>query len=406
MTEVAHPTLVDDSGTGQDGTSVDKAYFDAYDVAINALIHDSGNATVTPADIIDEVVTARGSLASLDARLDVSLENDGTLKNQSGLVTTTQAAASVLKNLGWDTRLVLWPDGDAAAPAGFTKSGAGAVVARCGSGLGDTTSLDFSPWCTKLTYGSAAAKLTKTIVAAADYDQGWDGKKITIAVRCKASVANLASVVVDDGAGTTRGGTLGNTTYHTGDGTEGWIYVTHTISTSATKLEFYLETAQAGSAYFGAYVICWGEIVPSTYIEDRWGEFYMGIQVRGTIATGDGQGDWVGKVPRDCYYMGMAGAALTGPVGAAMTFSVEKSTDLSSWADIYSTAPDIDDGDKEIDDDARTEPDGTYANRCLKAGDYIRLNVDQVGSGTAGDDLIADFMFIVPLPELDYHKAG
>ena len=406
MTLLVHPAITDDSGDGQSGTAGNKAWFDALDVLINALVHSTTNTGVTPEDIIDEVVTARGSLGSLGARHDVAHNADGTHKSQAGLVTTAQAAASNMKNLGHDTRLVLWPDGDAAVPSGFTKTGAGAVVARCGSGLGDATSLAFAAWCQKLTYGSATAVLTKSFLAPGDYDQGFDGQKITIAVRCKASIASLASVVIDDGATQTRGGSGGNGTYHDGDGNDQWIYCTHTISSSATKLEFYLQVTQAGSAYFGAYMIVMGEIVPTVYSAERWGEFYMGIQIRGNLAVADGQNDWVGRVPRDCIFMGLAGSVATAPTDADdIEFTAEKSTDLSAWVDVYTTSPDIDLTEKEIDDGARTVPDGTYANRCFKAGDYIRLNIEQVGNVVTGADLCADLMFHVPMPELDAHKV-
>ena len=78
MTQVSLPSNTDDTGGGTDGTAFDAAYWTSVGTAIDTLCHSSGNPTVTPADIIDEVVLARGGLASLDTRLDVEHNNDGT----------------------------------------------------------------------------------------------------------------------------------------------------------------------------------------------------------------------------------------------------------------------------------------------------------------------------------------
>lgn len=72
------PAIVDDTGTGEDGTELQKSFFDTIESALEALIF---SGTVSAADIIAEVLTARGSKASLDARLDASLDNAGLIDN-------------------------------------------------------------------------------------------------------------------------------------------------------------------------------------------------------------------------------------------------------------------------------------------------------------------------------------
>lgn len=57
--------VTDDDGTGQSGTIANAAWVDAIEASINALIHSAANPTVTPEDIIDEVVAARNGAASL-----------------------------------------------------------------------------------------------------------------------------------------------------------------------------------------------------------------------------------------------------------------------------------------------------------------------------------------------------
>jgi len=75
-----------------------------------------------------------------------------------------------------------------------------------------------------------------------------------------------------------------------------------------------VESAQAGTQpYFGCFMVVFGEITPTIYFPERMGEFYMGGQVRGALAVADYQNDWQGRVPRDCIYMGLAGAVKTAP---------------------------------------------------------------------------------------------
>jgi hypothetical protein len=253
----------------------------------------------------------------------------------------------------------------------------------------------------KVTNSGATAKLTKAIILAADFDAGFYGKTVTVAVRCKTDKASAASLVIDDGATTTRGGSTGNGTYHDGDGTEKWIYATHTISGIATKLDVYVEMAVAGSTYFGAYMLVQGSVVPTVWAPERWGKLFMGFQVRGNLAVGDGLNSWQARLPIAAYCIGLAGSVATAPLTTAIIFDIDKSVDLSVWNAIYSTLPDIDATEKEIDDGARTVPNGTYAYRCFKESDYFRVNINQIGTGTVGAELTADVGFIAPMPDLE-----
>jgi hypothetical protein len=74
------PVVTNDSGTGQDGTVINEAFFDAIRASIEDEVFGTTNPSVGASAIIDEVVQARGSVGSLDGRLDVSLENTGELK--------------------------------------------------------------------------------------------------------------------------------------------------------------------------------------------------------------------------------------------------------------------------------------------------------------------------------------
>lgn len=403
------PAFTDDSGTKEDGTPIAQATLGVgsggatMKASIEALIHSATNPTISPADAIDEQVTARGSKATLDERLDVVLNEDGTLKSQASLQTVETTRTMIgARNLFPDSLCKLWPDGDAAAPWGWTLSGAGAAVARAGTGLSDTQTLRNSAMCIKLTRAGADAKVTRVLISSTKFKAGLRNRVITVGCAALAPLANQASIVVDDGVTTTRGGLTGNATYHSGGGTEEWLYLTHTISGSATKLDIYVEVANSdGAAYFGALVAAFSDVAVEDWSPERMGSLYAGIAVFSTLTTGDGKTLPQIRVPRAGLFMGLAGAVATAPTGQAVTFDCDKTTDLSSWVAIYTTKPDIDAGEKEIDDGARTAPDGTYARRCFNEGDFIRVNIDQVGSGVAGADFTGDLMFLCPLNDLE-----
>lgn len=70
MTQLSSSLLpTDDTGNLTSGTSTDRAFFSTWRDGINTLIHSATNPTVTPVNIIDEVVTARNGQASLNAYL-------------------------------------------------------------------------------------------------------------------------------------------------------------------------------------------------------------------------------------------------------------------------------------------------------------------------------------------------
>ncbi len=399
---VSWPTVTNDDGSLTVGTPWAKAISDAIKASIEDQVHSTANPNLKPYQITDEVKTARGNLASLAAWGLVEHTVDGEHVISSTYVTAAKAGdAGIFRNLDTDSLLNNWPDGDAAAPAGRTLAGAGASIARV-SGLPFPA---WGNWSARLSYGSANASLTKTILAAADYQQGYDGKKITVACRCLASVVNQASIVFDDGAVQTRGGSTGNVAplFHAGNGTETWIWATATIDASATKLEYYVESAQAGSQpYFNCFMVVLGEIVPTVYQPERMGEFYMEIQVRGELVAGGGQNNWRSRLPRDCIYRGMMGRVYVPPTGAAVILDVERFT--GSWDSPYGTRPDILIGETEI-DSARVVPNGLLQFRCFKANDLFRFNIDQIGSVNPGEDLTANFLFSMPMPELDVHKV-
>lgn len=262
------PVVTDDSGPGTDGTIGNKAWYDAVLAAINLQVYDATRPTWKPKDLYAEIEAARGSEASLDARLDESLNEDGTLKEQADLITVTQLRALIgNKNVAANGDLRLWTNGPALAPDFFVLSGAGAAIARTGSGEADTFSFNAGQYAAKITFGSAAAKLTQTTISATVFGNfaRVKGKKFSVAMLGQTGIASHLSIVVDDGVTQTRGGQAGNGTYHTGGGTPEVLYCTHTISNSATKLEVYAEVAAAGAGYVGGFAYIFSENAPSDW---------------------------------------------------------------------------------------------------------------------------------------------
>lgn len=256
------PAGLDDIGNGQSGLELDKAYFDAVEAAIEAYIVSGTNPTITPADIIDEVVDARGSKATLDSRLDVALNDDGTLKSQAGLVTQDQAKSILGRNgMVANDDFRLWPDGDTDAPACYTLSGTGAVIQRCGTGLVDTAR-KVGDFCARITYGSASAKLTQQLLPAAAFSRADFMKGVKVGFGCWIYTASpsQARVVCDDGSVTTA------TDFHTGGASWEFLSSVHTIDTGASKLDIYVEVAGAGSAYFDGLTLIVSDIAPLSWV--------------------------------------------------------------------------------------------------------------------------------------------
>ena len=389
----AWPATADDGGDGLTGTEVDVAFIAEMEDCINELIHSTTNTAVTPEDIIDEVVSARGGLLDLDTRLDVALNNDGTLKTQAGLVAVADLALSQQKNLMPDALLNMWPGGVAVAPWGWTLAGGGAAVA-----LEDTTIMDWGTYSARITRAGADATLTRTLIAAADFPDGMQGKEITVAMRCICATPNTASLVVDDGVGTTRGGETGDGTSHSGDGNEHWIYCTHVLDAAATELDIYMEVRDNNvAAYFGAIVVCLGKFTPTVWLPDRWGIMPVPIVIRGAAAADTPINDFELPMPVACMLNQTMMHCQTVPNGSDYIIQPQKAT-----VAVYATDPEIPDGtDTNLTAGEGEAADGaTQDLRCFNKGDL--LEVDCTDDGTADTaDVMIQILFDVPLGDLD-----
>jgi len=381
------PAYVDDSGTGRDGTVVDVAFLDAWRDAINTQVASATNPTIKPKDTIDEVVAARGSLGTLDTRLDVSINEDGTLKTQSIYATVTQLLGGIGGvNLVQNDDFLLWPAGDAAAPEGYTLAGTGAACARAGTALGDTNR-KIGDFCAKLTRGTTDLTLTRTVLGTAAFARA-DFLKARYAgggawVNC--ATPNIARVAIYDGVG------YAYSAYHTGGGTWEWLPVTRLINLAATRLDIIPQVNNSAvAAYFSGLTLV---IIDSDLSLPH--ELLCPVQV-GTFhfavaGVVSGASNIHGYEPgRPAIVKDVQLFAKTAPTGQALIVDVN-SWDGASLTSMFSTRPQIADGVYR----GGAQPDTTYARRCLAGnsgaslavGGELTFDVDQVGSGVAGADL-------------------
>lgn len=397
------PTVVDDDGTGRSGTPVDEAWQTAVIAAINVQTLSATNPTVTPADTIDEVVDARGSIDSLGNFLDVEHNADGTHKTTGTLgdyATVTQflggiGAVNVIPN---DDDQI-WVAGDAAAPTGEVLAGTGAAVARCGTGLADTNR-KIGDFCARLTRGTTDASLTHTLLSGGSFTRAEFLQGLYAAAGCwvLCSTANAARIAVYDGVG------YSYSSYHSGGGTWEWLAVTRQLNVAADQIQIIRQVNNAAvAAYFSGRTLL---ILDSDLDLPRWvpspviqGTFHFGFAGAIAVTTAAGR-----AIPSR---MGLIKDVQldikTAPTGAALI--VDVLTDNGAGpVSMFSTLPQI----AAAGVSGAAQPDGTYARRCITggfgtsmgAGQRITVDVTQVGSGVAGSDLVVEartFQYQSPL---------
>jgi hypothetical protein len=392
------PAVVDDDGTGRTGTRWNKAFNDDWTDAINEQVASVANPTVKPVDTIDEVVAARGSEASLTARLDTALNADGTPK--AAAFTAYATVAQSLGGMGF-VNLVSnddfsnWVDGDSSAPEGDVLAGAAASVARCGTGLADTNR-KVGDFCAKVTRAGANASLSRTLLAGSSFTRADFIKSLYAPAGAwvKCSTPNVARVGVYDGVGYTY------SSYHTGGGAWEWLPVTRQINVAATSLvgpNLYVDNADVAAYISGRCLVlsdqnvtlpCWIGC-PTVY-----GTIHFVLA--GAVTVGARKGDYVPSRPgivRDVQLY-----ARTAPTGQALI------VDVNTWdgvarTSMFATRPEISAAFS-----GGAQPDGLYARRCLRgrfgntweAGTEVSPDVDQVGSGVAGADVLVEVRVAQP----------
>ena len=305
-----YPTMADDSGNSTSGTVINKQLFDDIKTAIEDHTHSTTNTTVKPKAITDEVITARGSKASLTARLDVLLNADGTFITPTTLATTTNLQALVgTNNLHVNGHMFSWPSGTTSAPGFHTLAGAGAAIVRTGTSQADTTR-KVGSYASKLTYGSATAQLYQTYLNSTGSFTAFNhliGKNIAIGAWVKTSVASQSRLNLYDGNTSTY------SSYHTGGNTFEFLTVVKNITGAASLLRGGIDVEVAGSAYVSGLVAFISDYAPAD-----WQPEYHGVLGEQEFNVHMQYGRYFSEV-NPAYFLGLSGntSMLAGPFWAS-----------------------------------------------------------------------------------------
>jgi hypothetical protein len=389
------PPYSDDTGAGQDGTDLNEEFFDDIHTAISDVVESAANPGVFPSDITDEVVTARGSMGTLDTRLDVSINENGTLKATAVQQTIAGFRNFGLINLLGNDTFLLWPSGDTSSPDYWTFAGGGATIQRCGNGLADTNRKHNSFSARVTTGGGAEGTLLQTLIAAGDYAvTSLRNRYIAFGVRVKCNTAGGARMILGDGTSNAVSTlhTGGTTTGPEGDGWE-WLYGVLQVSAAATTLTATLVAPVSATTYFSGATAVFSDVAPADWVPALMTRHTLKDKVAGNVAVGV-VGRW--NVERSGIVQNISATVQTATTGAAMQIEVE-SFDGAAMATMLSAPFTINAAFA----GSVSPPGGTYARRCLQvqAGTtrrtngivQVRVTVDDGGNTGADMSVSVDF---------------
>lgn len=372
------PTVTDDDGSYTIGTVFNKSLTDAIKASIEADLFSAANPSITCENIIDEVVTARGSKLTLDARLDVSINEDGTLKAIAGQASETQVAGQMGQGnwIGNDTFLI-WSV--TTVPDYWVLD-----TITCAR---ETSTVKVGEMGAKLTRAGTDGSMYQDLMGTTSFTNNggyYKGRTFGFGCWVKTSVASCARLKFADGVTTT------TTSYHTGGGSWEWLSSTHTVSNSATYLRLHIEVLNSnGDVYVGGPTVLESPLEPSGWFPCTVIVGVVGWKTAGNAAVASDIGDrWSYHRPfriEDVHvYAG------TAPTGQALIIDVNV-YDGSAWQSAFTTKPQIAAGANRS---VKAVPDGTYTYRCVAGSvgttfndNEINWDIDQIGSGTAGADL-------------------
>ena len=179
-----------------------------------------------------------------------------------------------LRNLATDPLFRMWSGGD---PLWWAYSGSGAAIEQCGPDQSDTTEWGLGGYAAKLSYGTAAARLSQVRIAT--LPTYWQGKQVSLSALGLATQLNTARLFIDDGDETSNSEYISTTS-------EAWETVVHEIGASATKLEFGVELS-SGAVYVEGFCLALGPIAPQWYVPQEL-EAGGGFKRGGVFGTASG----------------------------------------------------------------------------------------------------------------------
>lgn len=296
-----------------------------------------------------------------------------------------------------DNQFLVWAAGDAASPSYYTLSGAGATIARAGSGLGDTTR-KWGLYSAKVTAGGGAAALfQQRLLTTTTYDDGFDGREVSAGAWVLCAGASAGRIQLLDGAGTT------SSSYATA-GSWTWLTVARTIDAAAAGLTWRFEVAVSQTCYVSGPTVVLGPVVPLYPMHSHWVTVTFSCFLAGNQSVGNDKAGCSWEPQRPGIVRDVQLRVKTAP--ATQSIIVDLNTwDGAAYTSMYSTRPQI----AAAATRGGAAPDGTYARRCftgqfgstLVTGGSLSLDVDQVGSVTVGADLTVFVRTIVAARPLE-----
>lgn len=335
--------------------------------------------------VASETVTA--SIMNTHVRDNLSALATESTANTADVEDLKSVVGSV--NLIADPTFLIWAAGDAAAPSHWGLGTTAATVARCGTGLGDTTR-KVGAFCAKLTAGATGSEqLRQNLLGTASYDDFLDGQTVSMGAWVYCTASSSARIFVDDGSGATY------SSYATGSTSWQWLTVTRTLGTTGTYLRIGAEAIASASLYLSGPTAVLGDEPPSRYQPAPvvYGTLYFPFV--GTVTAKAGAAMFLVSRPtlvKDVQLrLGTAALGSTTSTGAYYT-SVDVNTYSTDWLSMFSGStaqPRIlsDTGGTAV--VANAQPDGTYARRCLDGStaasrNHMKVDIDSGGASSSG----------------------
>jgi hypothetical protein len=294
-------------------------------------------------------------------------------------------------NLLADPTFLIWAAGDALAPTHWVLSGAGAAIARAGTGLGDT-SRKVGAFTAKVTAGGGAvAILEQNLLPTASFDTSFQGLSVSMGAWVRATAASAARLRITDGVNTSF------SAFHTGGGAYEFLTISgHSINAAATKLAGGMEVAISQVGYLSGPTFLMGQIPPAAFmpapvVYDDYTWFIAGNQAAGANKL-------IIRPRRPGIVKDVQLEVATPPATQALIVDVN-TWDGAAFTTMYTTKPQI----PAAGAFGGARPDTTYARRCFTAGidaatpagSIITLDIDQVGVGTVGADLAISIRYLM-----------
>lgn len=281
-------------------------------------------------------------------------------------------------NLVADPTFLIWAAGDSAVPSHYSATGS-PTISRIGTGLADTNR-KVGKYALKLVAGGTVGTVEQQLLTTSSYDDWFDGWQFALGCWVMASAGSAGRIGINDGVATTY------SSYHSGGGAWEWLTVGRTVDAAATLAKVVMECAASQTVRYSGPTCVLGDVKPPDYRPAPVSYGALVFPQPGTQIAGTNKARYV--FARPALVKATVLQIVTAPTGQALIVDVNH-FDGSAQQSMYSTRPQIAAGANI----GAANPDGTYRYRCFAGAETTRsdseitVDLDQIGSGTAGVDL-------------------